>query len=60
MIVSERATWPLWEYLTAADLIKLVEYQWDHYGLKLVLLNHTELESLEEIDRIMKIPTKWS
>lgn len=54
--VSERTTWPLWECLQLESLVKLIQYQWDNYGLKLELLIdiYREMESLEEIDRLMR------
>jgi len=59
--MSKRTTWPLWECLKPEQLAKLIQLQWRLYGLKLELLTHPDLsgiESLEEIDRLMRIPTK--
>lgn len=60
--MSERVTWPLWQCLKPEDLVKLIQYQWEHYGTKLELLTITpfsEIEPIEEIDRLMRQPTKW-
>ena len=56
-------TWPIWQCLKPEQLVKLTIFQWKKYGTKLDLLIKSEIESLEslnEIDHIMKIPTKWS
>ena len=55
----ERTTWPLWQCLESQVLAKLINLQWKLYGLKLDLLTdiYRDIESLEEIDRLMKIPT---
>lgn len=60
-ILSNHVTWPLWQCLSNEALIKLILYQWENYGLKLELLSDAfrEVESLEEIGRLMRIPTKW-
>ncbi len=59
--MSNRTTWPLWQCLSGEVLVLLIQYQWRHYGLKLELLSDAfrEVESIEEIDRLMRKPTKW-
>lgn len=56
--MSERTTWPLWECLSPGALVLLIQFQWDNYGEKLDLLfwrdAYREVESLEEIDRLMR------
>ena len=49
-------TWPLWQCLPDKAVVDLILYQWKHYGLKLDLLTdiYRDLESLEEIDRLMR------
>jgi len=56
VIATERNTWPLWRCLSATSLAMLIQYQWKHYGTKLDLLvdRYKELESLPEIDRLMR------
>jgi len=56
VIATERNTWPLWQCLKAESLAMLIQYQWKHYGTKLDLLvdRYKELESLPEIDRLMR------
>ncbi len=60
-----RATWPLWECISPEALAKLILYQWEEYGLKLELLSlfmedtiDTEIEPIQEIDKLMRIPIK--
>jgi len=56
-----RTTWPLWECLKPEQLAKLIMLQWKLYGTRLELLTHPDfsgIENLEEIDRLMRIPTK--
>ena len=58
---EERNTWLLWQCLPAASLAKLIQLQWELYGTKLDLMAdmYKDVESLEEIDRLMKIPSKY-
>ncbi len=53
----------LWESLSPKDLVALVEYQWNEYGLKAELLSEkpfttydtgAEVEELIEIDHLMR------
>jgi hypothetical protein len=56
------ATWPLWECLPPESLVRLIQYQWEHYGTKLELLMAVparEFEDLGEIDRIMRQRPKF-
>lgn len=63
-IYKNRNTWPLWQCLEPQVLAKLVAFQWKHYRTKLDLLTgpranihiDTQIESLEEIDRLMRTP----
>lgn len=52
------ATWQLWECISRESLIKLVLYQWKHYGQKLdVLIDYyKELEPIEEIESLIRQP----
>jgi len=51
-------SWPLWTCISDTALVNLVLYQWYKYGLKLELLTdmYQDIESLDEIDRIMRKP----
>lgn len=58
----EPTTWPLWECIPPETLVKLIQYQWEHYGTKLEILASMpfkDFESLEEIDREMRQPAKY-
>ena len=57
---TERTTCPLWECLSDETLNELIKLQWKLYGKRLDLLSDAfrEIESLEEIDRLMCVPTK--
>lgn len=54
-------TWPLWQCLKANQLAMLIQLQWNLYGLKLDLLSdlYKDVESLEEIDRLMRKPPRY-
>lgn len=54
-------TWPLWMCLKTEQLLTLIDFQWKNHGLKLDLVTdtHKEVENLAEIDRLIRIPTKW-
>jgi len=56
MIESEKITWPLWQCLSDAALVSLIQFQWRHYKTKLNLLSNAfkEVENLEENDRLMR------
>jgi len=61
--MSNRTTWPLWECLKPEQLAGLIMLQWKLYGTRLELLTRADfsgVESLKEIDRLMRIPTKRS
>jgi len=60
LIMIERTTWPLWECLEPQVLAKLVQYQWDNYGLKLELLSdiYRDVEGLEEIGHLIRQPPR--
>ena len=55
-VLIQRTTWPLWDCISPESLVALIKFQWENYGLKLTLLTDAfrELESLKEIDRIMR------
>jgi len=56
-----RLACPIWECLKPEQLGRLALLQWKLYGTKLELMTRPDLsgvESLEEIDRLMRIPTK--
>jgi len=57
--------WPLWECISAKALVELAQYQWRNYGTKLDITKGAQdytgqffIESLEEIDRLMRQPPK--
>jgi len=58
---TEVNTWPLWMCLKPEQLALLIMYQWKHYGLKLDLMIdiYTDIESLEEIDQLMREPPEY-
>lgn len=59
--MNQKQTWPLWQCLKPEQLAKLIMYQWHYYGLKLDLLAdiYRDVEDLEEIDHLMRIPSKY-
>lgn len=54
-------TWPLYQCLKANQLALLIQLQWKLYGTRLDLLNdpYKEVENLEEIEKIIKVPSKY-
>lgn len=60
-------TWPVVECIPPETLVKLILYQWKHYGTRLKVLDRMLgkkesgelIESLEEIDQMMRQPTKY-
>jgi len=55
--------YPLWQCISREALAKLILVQWKLYDTKLELLTRADfsgVESLKEIDRLMRIPTKRS
>jgi len=58
-----RLTCPIWECLKPEQLGRLAILQWKLYDTRLELLTRADfsgVESLKEIDRLMRIPTKRS
>lgn len=56
-----RTMWPLFWCLSPQDQAKLMQYQWDNFGFRLVIPPlpsdidiDTEIESPEEIDRLIR------
>ena len=47
-------TQPLWERLSSDSLIKLIQYQWQNYGLKLDIIATVKVEDIDEIDRLIR------
>ena len=61
--------WKIWQCISDKARAKLEQYQWEHYGLKLEMLNSpvpstgdvvvpVQVEDIEEIDRLMRMPPK--
>ncbi len=51
--------WQLWACISTDSLVKLANYQWEHYGTRLdIITGHDtyqpDLEPVEEIDKIMR------
>ena len=60
MTDNEKPIWRLWECLPVDTVTELRKYQRKHHGLKLDLMSdpYGEVESLQEIDKLMQEPTK--
>lgn len=61
VLISQRATWPLFWCLSAETQALLMKYQFDKYGFRLVIPprpsdthSDTAIESPEEIDRLIR------
>ena len=57
-MAKEINTWPLWLCIPRESLARLILYQWKRYKTKLDIMidPYSEIESLAEIDRIIRWP----
>ncbi len=61
-------TWPFWKLIRPDKQAQFIQDVWDKYHIDLLkgdkigpaITYSGDIESPEEIDRLMKIPTKWS